>query len=326
MIRIGIVGAGGMAKKRARVFHEMPETTVAAVCARTVEKARPLCGETRATATDDYDRLLRDVDAVVICVANNVHARYGLEALQHGKHVLVEYPLCTCIEEAHDLRAAREKSGTVLMVGNTIIHEAMFQYLMKHRERLGRLVSASSRVALYSDDIGGVWYMNPEKTGPVFSAFHYHHIEYYRHFLGEVTWVTANDESFPDPGRPGHRSIAGGTLAMGHVGGAMSCIQWYLSASGAGLPRGLWLNGVKGSVTVLSQAKDRSTVIWDDGGEGKTEVYEDEWGIAGSCRDFVQAIEGKLDHRQRLESDLTTLKVGFAAHESSIRNEIVRPG
>ena len=324
MIRLGIVGSGHMGQQRARLFHEMAETQVVSAFAATLEEARPVCDLTGARPAEDFDALLREVDGVVVSVPNYLHARFALEALNEGKHVLVEYPMAISSEEAEALRAAQEAAGTVLMAGNTIIHEAMFQYLMAHRERLGRLVSASSRVALYSDDIAGAWYMNPERSGPVFAAFHYHHIEYYRRFLGEVVQVMARDESLPDEAHPGHVTISGGTMVMAHEGGGTSSIQWYLSASGSGLPRGLWLNGTRASVTVLSMEKDRSRVVWDDGGEDKVEVCDDEWGVPGSCRDFIQAVQGKLDHRQRLESDLKTLRIGFAAAESSRRGEIVR--
>lgn len=326
MLNIGIVGTGGMAAQRAKVFHKMEGTSVVSVCSRSRDRAAELCEMTGARACEDYDSLLAEANAVVLCLPNHLHAPYALKAIEKGRHVLVEYPLCIKPDEMKALRAAAEDSGRVLMVGNTMIHETMFQYLMKHRNRLGTLTSASSRVALYDEGIAGHWYLNPGLSGSTFVTYNYHHIEYYRRFLGEIEWVMANDESRPDSERPGYLSIAGGTLTMGHVTGAASCVQWYLSASGSGLPRGFWMNGLRGSVTILSHEKDKSQVVWDDGGEGKVDFYDNTgaWGVVGSCGDFVRAIGGGLDHAARLESDIATLQVGFAAAESARKKELVR--
>ena len=326
MLRIGIIGTGGMATQRAQSLAALEGAHVGAVCSRSLERTAALCALTDARGYDDYDAALAQTDAVVLCLPNHLHAPYALKALAAGRHVLVEYPLCLTRDDASALRRAAEDSGRVLMVGNTIIREAMFAYLMKHHERLGPLVSAASRVAFYGEEIAGSWYLHPEQSGSPFVSYHYHHIEYYRRFLGAVQWVKANDESVTDPDRPGYLLLSGGTLAMGHEGGATSCTQWYLSAAGAGLPRGMWLNGRAGSVTVVSQGHDRSAFMWDDGSEGKTEVCDDEWGVPGSSRDFLDAVRGELDHRARLQSDLATLEVGFAAAESARANRLIEMG
>jgi len=324
MIRIGVVGAGGMAGERCRVFKGMKAARVEAVCARSREKAESLAKRAGAKAFDDFERMLSGVDAVVLCLPNVAHAEFARKALQARKHVLVEYPLCVSMAEAKVLRARARKSGRVLMTGNTIIHEAMFAYLRERRERLGEILSAASRVAFYGKRIAGRWYMTEASTGPVFASFHYHHIEYYRNFLGEVEWVLARNESRPDAARPGYSSAAGGTLVMGHASGATSCVQWYLNADGNGLPRGLWMNGTRASVTIISREPERSLAVWDNGGEGKEDVFDDEWGVPGSCRDFIEAIEGRLDHRARLDWDIKTLRVGVLAAESARTGEVVR--
>ena len=324
MIRIGVVGTGLMASERARSFGDIDGVSVVGVCSRNVGRAKALCNSLGATAYDDYTAMLRDCDAVVICAPNDVHSRLAGEALAAGMHVLVEYPLCTGIEDAAALGVAAEKSGSVLMVGNTIIHEAPFRYLVESKARLGRILSASSRAAYYGSDIAGSWYMDRSRLGPAFSALHYHHIEYYRHLLGRIEWVLARDQRTHDKGSPDCASLVGGVLAMGHDGGAVSSVQWYLSSVGdGGLPRGLWITGSESSVTIVSQEDGRSEVIWDGGGEGKTESIADDWGVSGSCRDFIDAVEGRLDHRSRLISDILTMRVGILATESACSGGVV---
>jgi len=324
MVRMGVIGSGGMAGQRADTFAALG-TRVAAVHGRSAERARPLCDRSGAVFCADVAGLWPLVDAVVVCAPNALHAPLAVEALRQGKHVLVEYPLCVSLDEKAALEAEARRAGRVLMTGNTIMHEAMFRFLWERKSRLGSLVSAASRVAWYAAGVAEMWYMRPEIRGPLFAAFHYHHIEYYRHFLGEVKWVSAHDESRPDPARPGVLALSGGTLVMGHETGATSCVQWYLGSSGNGLPRAMALNGAAGSVTVVSrQGQAESDVIWDDGGEGKVESFANEWGVEGSSRDFLAAIEGRLDAGERLAWDAGTLRVGLAAGQAAAMGGFAR--
>jgi predicted dehydrogenase len=313
-----------MAKERVKAFAAMPGTTVAGVCSRDRERAAALSEPAGGRAFTDYGTLLKEADAVVLCLPNDLHAPFALEALAQGRHALVEYPLCVNRREAASLRRAAGRSGRVLMLGNTIIREMMFNYLRARLDRLGPLTSAASRVAFFGPEAGGVWYMDPARAGSPFFAYHYHHIEYYRRLLGEVVWVFAHDESRPSSEHPGFLGITGGTLCMGHAGGATSCIQWYLCEQGKGLPRGFWLTGLKGSVAILTTAPDTSLAVWDTPPERTTETFAEEWGVRGSCQDFLDAIAGRLDHIARLNSDLATLRVGFAAAESAKRGRRVR--
>lgn len=77
------------------------------------------------------------------------------------------------------------------------------------------------------------------------------------------------------------------------------------------------MNGTRSSVTIVSREPKRSLAVWDGGGDGKEDAFEDEWGVPGSCRDFLDAIEGRLDHRARLDWDINTLRVGLLAAESA---------
>jgi predicted dehydrogenase len=324
MIRIGIAGTGMMAEERSCKFNELAQTKVSGVYSRKLYNTKKICGLVGAVGYSDFGMMLKEVDAVVICLPNFLHSKYAIEALGAGKHVLVEYPLCTQGSDVTKLQNAASVAGTVLMVGNTIIHEAMFLYLMKHRERLGKILSASSRVAFYSEQLQGQWYMDEKYRGGLFSAFHYHHIEYYRNLLGEVDCVYAHDESVMDTTDLNRNSTTGGTLVMQHKVGGTSCIQWYLSRPGDGLPRCMWVNGVKDSVTIVSHEENKSLVIWGQGKQGEVEVLNDSWGISGSTNDFAQAILGNIDDKARLNSDIATLEIGKMADESAKEQKVLR--
>jgi predicted dehydrogenase len=165
--------------------------------------------------------MLEAVDATVICLPNDVHARYALEAMERGKHALIEYPLCCSKSELAQLRSAAEGNNAVLMVGNTIVHEAPYRYIQANLSRLGTLLSAASRVCLHSGEYAGSWFMKPERRGPMFAAMHYHHVEYYRRLFGPIETILGRDESAVIDA-----PMVGGTAFMTHAGGRSRATQW----------------------------------------------------------------------------------------------------
>jgi predicted dehydrogenase len=57
-----------------------------------------------------------DLDAVFILDSDEYHAEHAIAALEHGKHVLVEKPMCLTMREADDIIAARDAAGKQVMV------------------------------------------------------------------------------------------------------------------------------------------------------------------------------------------------------------------
>lgn len=309
MLKIGVVGTGMMATGRAKAIQESGRADVAAVFSRTMEKAKALADTVGAKAYDKLDHMLEDVDAVLVCTPNPTHEQYARVALEAGKACVVEYPLCTDLAEAQGLAALAGTANTPLMVGNTIIHEETFNYILANRAKLGKPLTASSRVTFRSDDLKDAWYMRPEFRGPFSPSVCYHHAEFFKHMVGPVHCAKFYDDSKVDPGRPGYCTHVGGTLIMQHPNGSASATHWYLFGHGSGETRGMWLTGEQQSLTVTLLGDMKHEMRWSDGTIEYTS--ETDWGIAGSCSDFLDAIEGKLDWQTRLQEDIDTLRIAL---------------
>ena len=81
-------------------------------------------------AARDYRDVLSKCDAVIVAVPTPLHLEVGLAALGAGKHVLIEKPIASSVEEAKQLLDAAEANKVVLMVGhierfNPVILEAI---------------------------------------------------------------------------------------------------------------------------------------------------------------------------------------------------------
>jgi predicted dehydrogenase len=71
---------------------------------------------------DDFDKMLADpqVDLVDLCVPNDLHGRFALQALQAAKPVLVEKPIALTLQEADAMVAAARAAGRPLMVAQVL--------------------------------------------------------------------------------------------------------------------------------------------------------------------------------------------------------------
>jgi predicted dehydrogenase len=116
-LRVGIIGAGGIAGVHAEAYSQMPDAvSVTAVSDINLEAAEALSGKLDATPHEDYHAILAtDVDAVDICLPHHLHAPAAIAAAQAGKHILCEKPLCTTPDEAARVRQAVADAGVTLM-------------------------------------------------------------------------------------------------------------------------------------------------------------------------------------------------------------------
>jgi len=149
-VRVGLVGAGTFA----RAVH-LPNLAklgdkfaLTGVCCRRGASAKEIASRFGVdNATTDYNELLKDenVDLIMVCTRHNLHGRIVLDALEAGKHVFVEKPLCTKPEELNAIRTFfNQKDGKerapMLTVGFNRRFSKYAQIVKKHiQKRIGPL-------------------------------------------------------------------------------------------------------------------------------------------------------------------------------------------
>src|SRR3954452_14699101 len=113
-IRVGLIGAGGIAGAHVKGYLENPETTVLVAVADPVqENAQRRADLAGATTYASYLDMLRDadIDAVDICLRHHLPKDAIAAAERSGTHILCEKPLCLTEEEAAEVKAAVEENG-----------------------------------------------------------------------------------------------------------------------------------------------------------------------------------------------------------------------
>jgi UDP-N-acetylglucosamine 3-dehydrogenase len=122
-IRVAVIGAGFMGERHARIYAGLPDVELVAVCDARESVARDVAARTGAAAHyADFAALLRrdDLDAVSVCTPDGLHREPCELALRGGRHVLVEKPIATTVEDAEAIVGAARRAGVVLLVGHCL--------------------------------------------------------------------------------------------------------------------------------------------------------------------------------------------------------------
>lgn len=148
-LRIGIIGCGGMATGHMRALNRMKAQAnieVGAVCDvydKRIDAAAQLTGGTKIK---EYRRLLesKDIDYVLVATPEHWHYQMAVEALDAGKHVYVEKPMCFTAEEARKLALKMKTSKQKLQVGVQGMSDDSFAVANKYvtEGALGKVVLA----------------------------------------------------------------------------------------------------------------------------------------------------------------------------------------
>lgn len=167
-LRFAVVGWGYWGPKIARNLDAVPHAAVSMVADMDVNRTASLkLSQPWVQTTTQVEDIFRsDVDGVVIATPVRTHYRLAREALLHGKHVLVEKPLTTSVEEAEELVALAYKHERILMVGHTFEYNPAVNELRKLVQSgdLGKIYSIETErlnLGLFRSDINVIWDLAP---------------------------------------------------------------------------------------------------------------------------------------------------------------------
>ena len=117
-INVGVVGVGAMGENHVRVYHKMEEANLVAVSDVSERALKKIEKKYGAKGFTEYSELLEDpeIEAVSVCVPTTFHHAVVMEAIKHGKHVLVEKPIAFTVSEAEEMIA--KEAGVLLATGH----------------------------------------------------------------------------------------------------------------------------------------------------------------------------------------------------------------
>ena len=116
-LKFALVGCGTIGTRHATIIHQVG--ILQAVCDIEQEKANVFASQYSCNRYYEIEDLLKeekDVDVIVVCTPNGLHALHSIKSLEAGHHVLCEKPMAINIEDAQQMITVAEKSGKKLFV------------------------------------------------------------------------------------------------------------------------------------------------------------------------------------------------------------------
>lgn len=117
-LRLGVIGVGHMGQYHVNVARQLQEAALVGVYDADPERVKTIASKYETKGYDTIESILNDVDAVIIAAPTFLHYKISRQALESGKHVLVEKPICETVEQAKELVAIASEKKLILQVGH----------------------------------------------------------------------------------------------------------------------------------------------------------------------------------------------------------------
>jgi predicted dehydrogenase len=192
-VRVAAIGCGYWGPNVIRNLDGLPDVEVSWICDADLSRAQAVGARypwARQTASTDEVFKDASVDAVYIATPVSTHHALVEQALCAGKHVLVEKPLATTVEQAEDLARLAAARRLTLMVGHTFIFSPPVRKVKQLIEdgQVGPIYYVETtrvNLGLFQKDASVLWDLGP------------HDLSILMYWLGEVpSYVSARGRSY----------------------------------------------------------------------------------------------------------------------------------
>ncbi|MCC2686389.1 MAG: gfo/Idh/MocA family oxidoreductase [Paenibacillaceae bacterium] len=169
-MKFGIIGAGNIGTVHTKTLAKLQDK---AETVAITDVYLPLAEERAAEhkigkvyRTSDELLADQDIQAVVIGVPNKYHAPLAIQALEAGKHVIIEKPMAVSLEAARDIVRAQRKAQKTVMVPHQMRFEAGARMLKQHTDELGHIYNAKAGWFRRKGIPGwGTWFTRKDDSG-----------------------------------------------------------------------------------------------------------------------------------------------------------------
>lgn len=189
MIRIGIIGCGGMGKMHSQAALACGTAQLIAGADELVDKAKEFAEKFSCAWEPSPAALLKrsDIDAVMICTPTPSHHTLALEALAAGKHVFLEKPMARTLAQAEEVWAAAKRSNRCCQIGHVLRFWPEYVFLKEvvRDGRWGKPVQMKFvRVCAQPTWTANNWYIDPALSGGAALDLHLHDTDMVHFLLG----------------------------------------------------------------------------------------------------------------------------------------------
>jgi len=202
-VKVGVIGVGRMGERHVKMYRRSPDVELVAVADADRSRAEEVAKEYAIPhAYGDFTKLLahKEIDAVSIATPDSLHVEPTVASAEAGKHILLEKPIATTLEDADAILKAAKRAAVKVMIGYTARFFPQFGQVkgLIGSGKIGEVLL--SRIAWFNGPIefpkefyeGGL----PPRRDSIITFLATHPVDLIRWYMGEVERVYCEADTF----------------------------------------------------------------------------------------------------------------------------------
>lgn len=186
MLKVGLVGVGGISGAHIPVWEKMENAELVALCDIRPERMEKYSGKRCYT---DFDEMLanEELDILDICLPTYLHADFAVKAMEKGINVITEKPISLKEEDIDRVYSAAEKNNVKFMVAHVLRFWPEYELLKEiyDSKKYGRLLSGTMiRLGGYPKWSWDGWMMDEKRSGLTPFDLHIHDLDFMVYAFG----------------------------------------------------------------------------------------------------------------------------------------------
>ena len=118
MLKVGVVGCGHLGKIHIKLLSQSKNYLLIGVYDKDTELTKSISKEFKCDYFETFDQLLSSIDVLDIVTPTPFHFNYAKKAILSGKHVFIEKPVCTSVDESEKLISLGKSNNVKIQVGH----------------------------------------------------------------------------------------------------------------------------------------------------------------------------------------------------------------
>ena len=200
MLKIGLVGVGGISGAHIPAWNAMEDAELVAICDIRPERMESYPDKRQYT---DFEEMLakEEIDILDICLPTYLHADYAIKAMEKGIHVICEKPISLKEEDVEKVYSTAKKMNVKFMVAQVLRFWPEYELLKEiyDTKKYGKLLSGyMSRLGACPKWSWDNWMKDPNRSGLVPYDLHVHDLDFMVYAFGKPIAVQSHRSKRPE--------------------------------------------------------------------------------------------------------------------------------
>ena len=200
MLKIALVGVGGISGAHIPAWDAMEDAELAAICDIRPERMEPYPDKRQYT---DFEEMLakEEIDILDICLPTYLHADYAIKAMEKGIHVICEKPISLKEEDVERVYSTAKKMNVKFMVAQVLRFWPEYELLKEifDTQKYGKLLSGyMCRLGACPKWSWDNWMKDPNRSGLVPYDLHVHDLDFMVYAFGKPANVQSHRSKRPE--------------------------------------------------------------------------------------------------------------------------------